>query len=376
MTAVKIDDRLTVDGRLRAAKTSFSHNLSNPGRDVRHFHFSAMSVAPAPRTGAAEWYNHFDHFDMRPQQNAAFVMRQEPVTQMASGDVENGKAARLLSGDAKPVVASLGPSARDARPVEVLAYADPSPKAEGGALAALNAAAGLESDDGEPDESDMVLVPENVPLPVFRPEPPVAAKPEKKQDTRKEAEKPEAAEQADKVDTPDRAAALSRPDIQGEQDDSSPGFLKKLFTPRPRAGSGIAVYDISAAKVYMPDGSVLEAASGIGKMANNPKYVHVKMNGPTPPHTYNLRMREKRFHGVEAIRMLPVDGKNKYGRDGFLAHTQLLRGRPGQSHGCVAFKDYNKFLRAFKQGKVKQMIVVSGGGAGVFARASAKGGDV
>ena len=35
------------------------------------------------------------------------------------------------------------------------------------------------------------------------------------------------------------------------------------------------------------------------------------MNGPTPPHTYNLQMRKKRFHGVEAIRMLPVDGRNR-----------------------------------------------------------------
>ena len=93
------------------------------------------------------------------------------------------------------------------------------------------------------------------------------------------------------------------------------------------------------------------------------------MNGPTPAHTYNLRMREKRFHGVEAIRMLPVDGKNKFGRDGFLTHSYLLRNRPDQSHGCVAFKEYHKFLTAFKKGKVKQLIVVPGGGARVFARA-------
>ncbi len=137
-----------------------------------------------------------------------------------------------------------------------------------------------------------------------------------------------------------------------------------------RSGSDIAVYDISASKVYMPDGSVLNAHSGIGNMADNPKYVHVKMNGPTPPHTYNLRMREKRFHGVEAIRMLPVDGKNKFGRDGFLTHSYLLRdGREG-SHGCVAFADYSYFLAAFKAGKVKQMIVVPSGGRETFLLAS------
>jgi hypothetical protein len=109
----------------------------------------------------------------------------------------------------------------------------------------------------------------------------------------------------------------------------SGGFLNKLFGGgRPRAGNKVAVYDISAAKVYMPDGSVLEAHSGIGKMADNPRYVHVKMNGPTPPQTYDLKMRESRFHGVEAVRMTPVGNQTMHGRDGMLTHSYLLRGRP------------------------------------------------
>ena len=40
-----------------------------------------------------------------------------------------------------------------------------------------------------------------------------------------------------------------------------------------------------------------------------------------------------------------------------LTHTRLLRRSIG-SHGCVAFKDYNKFLNAFKRGKIKTLIVV------------------
>ena len=127
--------------------------------------------------------------------------------------------------------------------------------------------------------------------------------------------------------------------------------LRNMFGGRARAGNGVAVYDISAARVYMPDGSVLEAHSGIGKMADNPRYAHIKMNGPTPPHTYNLKMREKRFHGVEAIRMLPVDGRNKHGRDGFLTHSYLLRGGRAESHGCVAFKDYKPFPHRLQTGQ-------------------------
>ena len=68
-------------------------------------------------------------------------------------------------------------------------------------------------------------------------------------------------------------------------------------------------------------------------------------------------MREARYHGVEAIRMLPTDHKRMHGRNGILAHTSLVRGTNG-SHGCVAFKDYDKFLKAFKRGEVKKLVVV------------------
>ncbi|TIO38048.1 MAG: DUF2778 domain-containing protein, partial [Mesorhizobium sp.] len=78
----------------------------------------------------------------------------------------------------------------------------------------------------------------------------------------------------------------------------------------------------------------------------------------TPPDTYNLSLRESRFHGVEAIRLTPTSGRNKYNRNGLLAHTYLLRGAPAQSSGCVAFKDYGRFLSAFKKGKIKRLVVV------------------
>jgi len=135
--------------------------------------------------------------------------------------------------------------------------------------------------------------------------------------------------------------------------------IKKLFNSPTDFGpdSKVAIYDISAATVHMPDGSKLKANSGIGHRMNNPKYAYVKNLGPTPPNVYKLRMRERRFHGVEAIRMLPYDVAAMRGRDGMLAHTPLLRNSKG-SHGCVAFPNYNKFLKAFKRGKVKTMIVV------------------
>ncbi|TGP21812.1 DUF2778 domain-containing protein [Mesorhizobium sp. M1D.F.Ca.ET.184.01.1.1] len=126
----------------------------------------------------------------------------------------------------------------------------------------------------------------------------------------------------------------------------------------PSTGNGVAVYDISAATVYMPDGSKLEAHSGYGSMVDQPRFVNRKNVGPTPPDTYNLSMRESRFHGVEAIRLTPTSGNNKYNRNGLLAHTYMLRGGRAESNGCVVFKDYHRFLAAYKKGKIKRLVVV------------------
>jgi hypothetical protein len=125
----------------------------------------------------------------------------------------------------------------------------------------------------------------------------------------------------------------------------------------PAMRAGVAIYDISAGVVHMPNGEKLEAHSGLGAMMDDVRYVHVRMRGPTPPGTYKLTMRESLFHGVEAIRLTPADGKKPFGRDGLLAHTYMLR-KPGESNGCVSFRDYARFLAAFKRGEVRQMVVV------------------
>lgn len=120
-----------------------------------------------------------------------------------------------------------------------------------------------------------------------------------------------------------------------------------------------AVYDISAKMVYMPDGSKLEAHSGLGAQLDDPRFVHVKMRGPTPPHIYDLKMRESLFHGVAAVRLTPVGGESAiYGRTGLLAHTYML-GPNGDSNGCISFRNYDAFLRAFRNGEVKRVIVVA-----------------
>jgi hypothetical protein len=70
-------------------------------------------------------------------------------------------------------------------------------------------------------------------------------------------------------------------------------------------------------------------------------------------------MREGLFHGVQALRLIPVDDSKVFGRSGLLAHTYML-GPYGDSFGCVSFKDYNAFLRAYLNHRIKRLVVVAG----------------
>jgi hypothetical protein len=132
------------------------------------------------------------------------------------------------------------------------------------------------------------------------------------------------------------------------------------FGPSPSPDSVTAIYDISAQVVHMPNGERLEAHSGLGAMLDDPRYVHVRMRGATPPGTYTLTEREQLFHGVRALRLNPVGGSAAiHGRDGLLAHTYML-GPNGDSNGCVSFRNYDRFLQAYLRGEVKRLVVVTG----------------
>ena len=118
-----------------------------------------------------------------------------------------------------------------------------------------------------------------------------------------------------------------------------------------------AIYDIVAQRVYLPNGQRLETHSGMGNYLDDPRYVSEKDRGSTPPNVYDLSLREEPFHGVRAIRLIPVGGGNMFGRDGLLAHSYML-GPTGQSNGCVSFSDYTTFLNAFLSGEINRLVVV------------------
>ena len=98
---------------------------------------------------------------------------------------------------------------------------------------------------------------------------------------------------------------------------------------------------------------------GLGEYLDDPGYVSKRMRGATPPHTYDLSLRESLFHGVQAIRLTPVGGEDAiYGRDGLLAHTYML-GPRGDSNGCVSFRNYEAFLQAYENHEIKRLVVVA-----------------
>jgi hypothetical protein len=135
-----------------------------------------------------------------------------------------------------------------------------------------------------------------------------------------------------------------------------------LFSNKPDLGAlgydnVTAVYDISARTVYMPNGAKLEAHSGLGGLMDNPAHVNQRMVGATPPNVYDLKPREKLFHGVAALRMTPVGENDMMGRDGLLVHSYML-GPNGDSNGCVSIKEYDKFLQAYRYGQIKRLVVV------------------
>ncbi|MFZ1883768.1 MAG: DUF2778 domain-containing protein [Rhodoplanes sp.] len=135
-----------------------------------------------------------------------------------------------------------------------------------------------------------------------------------------------------------------------------PGQASK--DPGPLADDGrTAIYDISARTVYLPNGRRLEAHSGLGAYMDSPRHVNLRMRGATPPNVYKLSLRERLFHGVRAIRLTPVDEGKMHGRAGILAHTYML-GSNGQSNGCVSFRNYPEFLKAYLKGEVTRLVVV------------------
>ena len=206
-----------------------------------------------------------------------------------------------------------------------------------------------------PPKREVASVDDSTPLPPARPTE-VAA-----------LESPEPAA-ADKALGPSRSLgplAYAAPDTTTLATPAAPAktSIFSIFNPQPARPAGYddhtAVYDITARALYMPDGTKIEAHSGLGEYMDDPNHVNERLRGATPPDLYDLQPRESLFHGIAAIRLVPVGGEEAiYGRAGLLAHPFMM-GDNGDSNGCVSIKDYDAFLKAFQDGKVTRLAVVA-----------------
>ena len=310
---------------------------------------------PGPAPGAAP----ADASPSAPAQSAAAVPDTDPSASVPGASAEREAPPPEQDGQAPQAVVSVEPAPEPSTPFaggETARPVDPPPVSEAPRLA------------------------QTVPLPVARPP---------------EFRRPGSADPSRRVDRPSRRIRATAVAPAAEDDRS---FFEKLFgiertaapalaytaletnpvavapprrlvptpipapAPVPSAGGGIAVYDISARIVTLPNGERLEAHSGLGEGLDDARYVDLRMRGPTPPGTYDLTEREQPFHGVRALRLNPVGGSAAvYGRAGLLAHTYML-GASGASNGCVSFKDYERFLQAYLRGEVQRLVVVTGRG--------------
>lgn len=284
-----------------------------------------------------------------PSDTAKFV-KDDSVTQpveLARAEAEENEDDRIIIPSKEAVAAVELPALlalADAGPQQI-AQAPVEPAVKTASLPEEKPATVEVAEAEERQPFDLVLAPDtgSVPLPMARPDGLIGKPAPGSQGAPRSAE-------------PVLAYAKPNSVIEDDEDDSVPRYDKPVFSPKLRAG--VAIYDIENSTVYLPNGERLEAHSGLGKMRDNPRYANQKMRGPTPPHTYILTMREALFHGVAAIRLTPVEGSDAiYDRVGLLAHTYML-GKNGDSNGCVSFKDYKRFLAAYKRGDIKQLVVV------------------
>ena len=131
-----------------------------------------------------------------------------------------------------------------------------------------------------------------------------------------------------------------------------------------------AVYDIAAHAVYLPNGTVMEAHSGMGNLRDDPDHVNMPMVGATPPAMYSLKPREASFHGVAALRMTPAEGSDIGGRSGLLVHSFML-GPNGDSNGCISVRDFDRFRKAYDDGQFTHIAVVPSVKAMILAQQAA-----
>ena len=118
-----------------------------------------------------------------------------------------------------------------------------------------------------------------------------------------------------------------------------------------------AVYDISARVVYLPDGTSSKPirAWGTPSTIRATKRARSRPDAaPSLPVGAPRRLVPRRSGPAPQ----PDRGRRSLRPAGLLAHPFML-GPNGDSNGCVSFRDYEAFLKAYENGQINKLAVVT-----------------
>jgi hypothetical protein len=76
--------------------------------------------------------------------------------------------------------------------------------------------------------------------------------------------------------------------------------------------------------------------SGAGAGKNSPAMQDVPNVGPIPQGRYRIGpLFDSQGHGPKCMRVIPCEGTETFGRDGFLIHGDSIAAPGTASHGCI-----------------------------------------
>ncbi len=143
----------------------------------------------------------------------------------------------------------------------------------------------------------------------------------------------------------------------------TPGPEKKTdgveLAPKPPALNQFdrftAVYDLMAHTVFLPDGSRLEAHSGLGPLGTIPPMSWKRTGARRRRMNMNSRCARACSTACRRCGSIPSAGRMRSMAAPGCSPTPTCWGPDGDSNGCVSFKNYDAFLAAFQSGPSRSL---------------------
>lgn len=119
------------------------------------------------------------------------------------------------------------------------------------------------------------------------------------------------------------------------------------------------LYVIKTGGFYRGDTLLATSYSGFGKAKNDPAQCQVAGLGPIPPGAYWINQAEDYTHmGPIAMRLIPMEGTQDFGRAGFYIHGDSIEHPGAASHGCIILP--REVRIQIDEDRCRQLLVITG----------------